>query len=485
VNRWQCAGATTLLSGRAAGLSQANALRLEDHLSHCPDCSSRAHMLDAMRALSDATAAPLAQSARQRAVLQALAASERVSQPAAARVQWVVPSAWGAVLAAAIVGFGIVRQPSLSSDAGVRVLSGVMERSLRAAPDAGGSTALATRDGAAVALAHAKVEFRAQTRARWYGRARVLRLEEGRLVAEVDPSKHQSFQVDTLRFRAVVLGTRFEVSTADVRVTRGRVRVEAANGGELAVLGPGESYECAAAPCVPRAIALRGAGGDRANPSEAPGPGNASRESVDPAGNSADPTRELKPGSAATTGGGPLGAASARGNNSGAAQRAATSRGAGEVNSRLRGSAGGRAGVSDRSESGQLSAADHQLDEARVALGRRDLARARQLVTEALASNLIARQRAEALTLRAECALVAGDLAAASAAYRIVAKEYAALPAGENAAFASGRIDADRSSGDQAEQGLERYLARYPRGRFVKEATARLEELRAKTRPQP
>jgi hypothetical protein len=105
-------------------------------------------------------------------------------------------------------------------------------------------------------------------------------------------------------------------------------------------------------------------------------------------------------------------------------------------------------------------------------------------VATLLADNLQSRDRAEALSLRAECALVAGDLAGAAADYRLVARRFSNLPAGENALFASARIDADRLSGSPAQAGLMRYLARYPGGRFVKEATSRLRELRD-ARPQP
>jgi hypothetical protein len=125
-----------------------------------------------------------------------------------------------------------------------------------------------------------------------------------------------------------------------------------------------------------------------------------------------------------------------------------------------------------------------QLEQARTALGRRDIATARGIVASVLRSRLDRRDQAEALTLRAECALVAGDLAAASTGYALVAKRFADLSAGENALFASARLDAERLSGPSAEAGLTRYLARYPHGRFVKEATARLKELRA-ARPQP
>jgi outer membrane protein assembly factor BamD (BamD/ComL family) len=103
-------------------------------------------------------------------------------------------------------------------------------------------------------------------------------------------------------------------------------------------------------------------------------------------------------------------------------------------------------------------------------------------VSNVLEHDLRARDRAEALSLRAECALVAGDLASAAAGYRLVAQRFAAQPAGENALFAAARIDADRLSGARAQTGLMRYLARYPRGRFVKEATTRLRELRDTSR---
>ncbi len=96
----------------------------------------------------------------------------------------------------------------------------------------------------------------------------------------------------------------------------------------------------------------------------------------------------------------------------------------------------------------------------------------------------LSRDVARALTLRADCLAVAGDLSRASDGYALVARLFAELPAGEDALFASGRLDSERLSGEGAETGLIHYLARYPRGKFVQEATARLRELRA-NRPQP
>jgi hypothetical protein len=408
----QCTRIATLLQARAAGLSQANALVLEEHLAHCPDCSEQAHLLDGLRALSDAGAAALSSGARQRAVLQAFAMAERPSQPSAAGSSWLVPSAFGGLVAAAIVVLSILRGPDLAPSADYRMISGSLEHTVRAAASGEVETAIASRSGGVVALAHARVEFRSQTRARWFGGARVLRLESGSVVSDVDPALHQAFRVDTERFRVLVLGTRFEVSSADVRVTRGRVRVERPDGTELAELGAGESYACPSAPCQPR---LKKSAVVSAEPVAA-----------------SSAVAEPPPAAA-------------------------------------------------REHSSSPAAVERQLDQARLALAQRSIARARELVANVLAEDLQARQRAEALSLRAECAFVAGDLSEAAAAYRLVAQQFANLPAGENALFASARIDAERLSEARAQAGLIRYLSRYPKGRFVKEATTRLRELRQPT----
>jgi outer membrane protein assembly factor BamD (BamD/ComL family) len=131
------------------------------------------------------------------------------------------------------------------------------------------------------------------------------------------------------------------------------------------------------------------------------------------------------------------------------------------------------------------SAANKRLDEAREALARHDLSSARAGIDEVLAGAPGRREQAEAFTLRAESALVAGDLAAAAAGYAFVAERFEGLPAAENALFAAARIDADRLRGPAAAKGLEQYLSRYPNGRFVKEAASRLRDLRARSGSDP
>ena len=74
---------------------------------------------------------------------------------------------------------------------------------------------------------------------------------------------------------------------------------------------------------------------------------------------------------------------------------------------------------------------------------------------------------------------VDGDRGAAVEAYLRVARAFAELPAGENALFAAARLEADRQRSAAAAQLLERYLERYPHGRFEREARARLRALSA------
>jgi hypothetical protein len=280
-------------------------------------------------------------------------------------------------------------------------------------------------DGATLALAQASVELRPATSVRWHRAERRLSLEAGSVLADVDPGMHQSFTVETPRFHVLVLGTRFEVSLDEVRVQRGRVRVLAPDGRVLAAaLGPGERF------------ALDARSPDRAA------------------------TVVDHPERAAL--GVPERAPQAFGMVSKKLEAAPTTR-----------------GTVVRGDAAAL------LGEARAQLGARQVARAQQQIDAALALSPKRSLRAEAMSLRAECALVEGDLGGAVDAYLHVAQEFAELPAGENALFAAARLELDRGHGMAAAHVLERYLARYPNGRFIKEATARLHELSAAPNRNP
>jgi ferric-dicitrate binding protein FerR (iron transport regulator) len=106
------------------------------------------------------------------------------------------------------------------------------------------------------------------------------------------------------------------------------------------------------------------------------------------------------------------------------------------------------------------------LARARGALARRDVVSARALATRAEQAKPRRADRAEAGTLRAECALVEGELGAALTAYLAVSDAYRDLAAGENALFAAIKL-AERSGDGRAEALRSRYRQRYPRGRFA------------------
>jgi hypothetical protein len=125
------------------------------------------------------------------------------------------------------------------------------------------------------------------------------------------------------------------------------------------------------------------------------------------------------------------------------------------------------------------------LAQARAQLAAGDTLTASGTVGEALASAGTRADRAEALSLRAECSLVAGDFERAIAGYLRVSRAYANLPAGQNALFAAARLQAERGQRAAAVGLLTRYLGRYPRGRFVSEARQRLAELDSGARPTP
>lgn len=117
------------------------------------------------------------------------------------------------------------------------------------------------------------------------------------------------------------------------------------------------------------------------------------------------------------------------------------------------------------------------VDLARTQLAEQRVAQARRTLQRALRSLTAPEERAEAMSLQAECSLVAGKYTEARAAYLRVASRFAQLPAAETALFAAARIEAEHGEPARARELLSRYLARYPRGSFAREAQRRLQGL--------
>jgi ferric-dicitrate binding protein FerR (iron transport regulator) len=118
-----------------------------------------------------------------------------------------------------------------------------------------------------------------------------------------------------------------------------------------------------------------------------------------------------------------------------------------------------------------------------IARARRELAAgrvqvARALLTPLLRKPLEARQHAEASSLLAECARFEGDHEAAARAYEAVAKKHPQSLAGETALFAKARAELEGGRRDAARASFQRYLERYPDGRFRTDAERHLTGLK-------
>lgn len=120
----------------------------------------------------------------------------------------------------------------------------------------------------------------------------------------------------------------------------------------------------------------------------------------------------------------------------------------------------------------------------RAALSDGQLTRAEDLLKPLLQRTLPSTTHAEALSLWAECARLAGHSRTALQRYRQVVHHHPHLPAAENALFAAARL-AYRERVSDAGTLLSSYLQRYPQGRFVSEARRLLETLSARPRPVP
>jgi tetratricopeptide (TPR) repeat protein len=115
------------------------------------------------------------------------------------------------------------------------------------------------------------------------------------------------------------------------------------------------------------------------------------------------------------------------------------------------------------------------LTRGRAHLAERRLERAGQAIRRALDAEPSPRQHREAHTLLAEIALLSGDVDRAIRHYRLVASRHPGSLQGEAALFAAARLEARRGRAAAADELLQRYRERYPRGRFADEVERKLQ----------
>ena len=436
-----CRNVETALGRPAHTLSEAERLHLEHHLSECGECRDVSALSRTVGDMIQSAPRGLSESARERAIAGAFERAAH-AQPVPRAARWGLPTGF-VVAAAALLLLGLrvwhaepqrgevlaTTMPKIAEQPALRDTTSSV-----AAPGSGGGASTDDDDDAWIEsasgdtrqFAGAHVKLAPGTRLRFARAANTLELWSGEITLDVEHQHERPFAVLTQSFRVEVLGTQFVVSPAQVTVLRGHVQVrERANDALIADLHTGQHY---------RRLAT----------------GAASRTST------------MKP--------------------SPAKQGMSRAQEATRTSSRQHVSDGVSAPVHSVvdtvSPAIPSESASELIRQTRAALGSADVSNARKLLQRAERAAQQVGERAEVGMLEAECELLARKPAAAVRAYLRVADRFATLSAGENALFAAAQLRLrERDTG--AARGLfERYLLRYPQGRFADEARAHLAGVR-------
>jgi ferric-dicitrate binding protein FerR (iron transport regulator) len=121
-----------------------------------------------------------------------------------------------------------------------------------------------------------------------------------------------------------------------------------------------------------------------------------------------------------------------------------------------------------------------RLVQARRALARGNAGEARRLVEPIF--HLGREVAVEARVIYAESFLVEGRYTDAVDGYETVVRDFPRTPQAESALYAVAQLESEHGRASAARAGLQRYLDRYPRGRFAREANDRLAGLTAPPR---
>ncbi len=284
------------------------------------------------------------------------------------------------------------------------------------APVVEGLTLEATQAGV-IAFEGAGVTYGSGTSLTFHAATRTIAMAHGEVDVDVTEHRARHFRVTTPRFIVEVLGTHFVVTPAGVRTLRGRVRVLDLEGREIAVVAAGESWTSADSTVAPPLPV--------ASPAIAP---STIAQTVAPS--VSPPLLVTRP----------------------SVSRAAAARPSVDVAALVA--------------------------EARAALAAGDAARARTFIDRAVAAGPAPSERPVVELLGADALLVERRPTEAVAAYRGVLRRHPDAPEAETASFAVGQLLFESGAQIEAAAALDDYVARYPHGRFVREARDLLTQIR-------
>ena len=429
-----CLSARNVILQLVRGSStEAERLRLEQHLSGCHRCRAERAQWSLVERVREQPVRSLGTQARARVLRNLVAEAAAPREAVAAPPRSVRAQPW-AVAAAAMVGMAAMLAVAAKVVANRRGGEPVL---VAAGQLLGGEQAGAAR------IEGARLWYASRSAVRLAG-ARRLELVEGEVEVEVTPGGAERFRVYAPRFIVEVVGTRFVVNTGGMRTLHGVVRVLGRDERELAVVRAGQSWS-AGAPAVVAVVPV----------------------AVEAAARPVAAMQRNEPVVAAQPpkGNGDFSTVMATAPRNAASQRAV---------------AVGGARVEGESRAG------HLLLQATSALGRGKIGRARQLVAAALAAGPLPLEHATADLLSADAERLAGATGSnaasrsrALASYRLVAERWSHLPQGEQALFMIAQLQCERGTPADARAALDEYLARYPSGAFQREAEGKLAELRS------
>ena len=239
--------------------SEADRLRVEEHLATCESCRREKARWLLMETLREQPSAQLSTAARDRVLSAIIAAPKgRVSELPTRRVSLRLGFAVAAVTCAMALGIGLwAVKPDLAKVAGKQptvIPAPAPPGDLDPTPTVAKEVIVAEKPGE-LAYGGAQIRYQAGTSFRVLPRLRQVELVKGELDVEVTPGLPGRFRVACPGFSAEVLGTHFIVGPSSVRTLHGKVRVLSADGKEVAMLAAGQSWQ-APGPVDPPPVGL-------------------------------------------------------------------------------------------------------------------------------------------------------------------------------------------------------------------------------------